>query len=159
MKPSRSRIFRPAAASPLSTTPLPISSITTSSGLRAARRDTLQTPPYFKWFENDVILVLNRPAGVYRVEYSRAPYRIDPIKVIEGSDTLLNAELDNTPDTHPAIPYYVAAMIALDQNPKTYYALYNVWETRLSRMGYRPPHATAQPVMDMYGFDHFSGVW
>ena len=114
--------------------------------------------PYYKWFDNDIILVLNRPAGKYRVEYSRAPYRIDPVKVMQNKGNVLNAELDNTADTHPAIPYYVAAMIALDQNPKTYYALYNVWETRLSRMGYRPPHATAQPVVDVYGFDHFWGV-
>lgn len=115
--------------------------------------------PYYKWFDNDILLVLNRPAGTYRAEYQRAPYRIDPIKVMEGSDNLLNAELDNTADTHPAIPYYVAAMIALDQNPRAYKEFYNAWETKLSRMGYRPPHATAQPVMDMYGFDHFTGVW
>lgn len=115
--------------------------------------------PYYKWFDNDTILVLNRPAGQYRVEYSRAPYRISAIDVMQNKGGILNAELDNTPDTHPAIPYYVAAMIALDENPKTYYALYNVWETRLARMGYRPPHTAAQPVMDMYGFDHFTGVW
>lgn len=118
--------------------------------------------PYYKWLNKDELLVMNRPAGTYRVEYTRYPARFDPLGLLgnkQERDALLATELDNTPDTHEAIPYYVAAMIALDEHSKAYYALYNVWETRLARMGYKPPHATVGFVDDVYGFDHFRGCW
>lgn len=107
----------------------------------------------YKWIGDDLLLVPNRPAGQYRLTYNRFPVRYDETTDKETT------ELDNKPDTHEIIPYYVAAMIAVDENPKAYYALYNVWETRLVRLGYRPPHAVSTQVSDVYGFDDFGGVW
>jgi len=99
----------------------------------------------YKWLGDDTILVPNRPAGTYVVEYSRYPAQYT-------LTTNPNTRLDNTPDTHSIIPYYVAAMIALDDNTKAYYALYNVWETRLSRLNLKNPHATITQVEDVYNF-------
>lgn len=105
----------------------------------------------YKWLGDDTILLPNRPAGIYRIEYNRFPVRYD-------KDVDQSTELDNTPDTHEAIPYYIAAIISLDENQRAYFALYNVWETRLSRLGYKPAHAVRTMVQDVYGFDNFWGV-
>lgn len=107
---------------------------------------------YYHWTNDDVLLVPDRPAGTYRVEFNRYPARYAP-------DVDKNTPLDNTPDTHFAIPYYVAAMLSVDENPKTYYACYNVWETRLSRLGYKQPHAENGFVDDVYGLNHYWSPW
>lgn len=99
----------------------------------------------YKWLGEETLLVPNRPAGTYVVEYSRYPAQYN-------LDTNKNTRLDNTPDTHSIIPYFVAAMIALDDNQKAYYALYNVWETRLSRLNLKNAHAVITQVEDVYGF-------
>lgn len=108
--------------------------------------------PRYKWVGEGTLLVPNRPAGAYRVDYCRFP-------VHYPATVDLNTELDNKPDTHGAIPYFVASMIMIDENPSAYAALKNQWEDRLSRLGYKPPHASTTQVQDVYGFDHFWGVW
>ena len=109
-------------------------------------------PSKYKWLGEDVLLLPNKPAGTYRIEYSRYPVRYT-------AETPETTELDNTPDTHPPIPYYVAAMIAVEENPKLYYALYNVWETRLARLAEKKkPHAVVHQICDVYGFNRFWGV-
>lgn len=100
----------------------------------------------YKWLGNDVILVPNLYPGTYRVEYMRYPAQYD-------DNTPLTTILDNTPDTHTIIPYYVAAMIANYDDQKAYYNLFNQWEVRLSRLGYKPPHATMEKIQDVYGFE------
>ena len=105
----------------------------------------------YKWLGNDVILVPNAFPGTYRVEYMRYPAQYT-------ADTPRDTILDNTPDTHSVIPYYVAAMIANYDDQKAYYNLFNMWETRLSRLGYKPPHATSERIDDVYGFNRF-GHW
>lgn len=105
----------------------------------------------FKWIGDDELLLPNRPFGTYTLLYNRWPVRYT-------KETPEDTELDNTPDTHVLIPYYVAAMIAHDQNPKQYYYLYNRWETGLSRLNIRPAHATITIVDDAYGFDSFRGI-
>lgn len=105
----------------------------------------------YKWLGDDTILLPTRPAGTYRIEYSRYPERYE-------STVDKNTVLDNTQDTHEAIPYFVAAIIALDENQRAYFALYNIWETRLSRLGYKPAHANHTQVVDVYGFNNFQGV-
>lgn len=107
---------------------------------------------HYKWIGNTLLLP-NRPAGKYTILYSRFPARYD-------SSTNINTTcLDNTPDTHEIIPYFVAAMIAIDENPKAYQAYYNVWETRLARLKDKPVHAVSTQVKDMYGFDNFGGFY
>ena len=107
---------------------------------------------HYKWIGEHTLLLPNKPAGTYTMQYCRYPHRYE-------ADVDKDTPLDNTPDTHEIIPYYVAAMIALDENPKAYYALYNVWETRLSRLGMKAPHAVSTLVQDVYGFDNFRGLW
>ena len=107
---------------------------------------------FYHWLNDDTLLVPDRPAGHYRVEYRRYPIRYSA-----NVDT--STELDNTPDTHEAIPYFIAAMLSVDENPKTYQSCYNVWETRLSRMGYRPPHVEFGLVDDVYGLNRFHSPW
>lgn len=107
----------------------------------------------FRWLSDDVLLLPNRPAGTYRIVYGRYPERYT-------SETPLTTELDNTPDTHNPIPYYVAALIASEDNPKLYYVLYNIWETMLARLAAnKTPYAQVEGVCDVYGFNHFWGVW
>lgn len=107
---------------------------------------------HYKWLGDNILLLPNRPAGTYKIEYSRYPVRYT-------EETPETTELDNTPDTHPPIPYYVAAMIAVEENPKLYYALYNVWETRLARlMEKKKPYAVPHQICDVYGFNRFWGV-
>lgn len=106
-----------------------------------------------RWLTDDTLLLPNRPAGTYLIEYGRYPVRYT-------SETPLTTELDNKPDTHNPIPYYVAAMIAMDENPKMYYYLYNQWETMLSRLvEHETPYAQVEGVCDVYGFNHFLGVY
>lgn len=106
----------------------------------------------YKWLSHNILLVPDRPAGTWRIEYARYPVRYD-------KTTSEDTELDNTPDTHEAIPYFVAAMIYIDENPYAYASLYNVWETKLTRLGYKPAHATTNGIVDVYGFDYFRGTW
>lgn len=106
----------------------------------------------YKWVGDDTLILPDRPAGTYTVVYNRYPERYDSTTDVDTT------ELDNTPDTHEIIPYFVAAMIAVDENPKTYYAMYNVWETRLARLGQKPAHATPNEMIDVYGFGYFGGI-
>ena len=114
-------------------------------------KQTMEEGSNYMWLGDDTLLLPNRPAGTYRIEYHRFPVRYD-------KDVDKSTELDNTPDTHEAIPYYIAAVISLDENQRAYFALYNIWETRLSRLGYKPAHAVRTFVHDVYGFDNFLGV-
>ena len=116
----------------------------------------------YKWLGNETLLLPNQPAGSYRIEYNRWPVRYDTdftnMTAPERAE-LMATELDNTPDTHEIIPYFVAAMIAQYDDPKAYYAMYNVWETRLARLNMKPAHATRTMIEDVYGFGDFHGVW
>lgn len=107
----------------------------------------------YKILEPNKILLPKFPIGDYIIEYDRYPERYTEETDIDET------ELDNSPDTHVLIPYYAAAIIALDENPKAYYALYNLWETKLSRLNMKTPHAVNKQVDDVYGFSFFKGVW
>lgn len=107
----------------------------------------------FKWIDENIMLLPNRPAGHYKIKYARYPVRYD------ASTNVNTTTLDNRPETHEIIPYFVAAMIVADENPKVHFILYNVWETRMARLGYRPAHAVSTQVEDVYGFDMFGGIW
>lgn len=61
------------------------------------------------------------------VEYYRYPYTLE-------EDAEDDTELDNTPETHEALPYYIAAQLVLYDDPFRYSALWNAFETRLGRI-------------------------
>ena len=60
-------------------------------------------------------------------------------------------ELDNQPETHYAIPFYVAAYLVIHDDPFLYATFYNKYEDKLAKMG---PGVTAEvrPTADTYGF-------
>lgn len=61
------------------------------------------------------------------VEYYRYPHTVD-------EETEDDTELDNTRETHEALPYYIAAQLVLYDDPFRYSALWNAFETRLGRI-------------------------
>lgn len=99
-----------------------------------------------KWANDDTLLFPKNENGRLVMSYARYAKRYT------ADDDKLTTELDNTPDAQEAIPYYAAAVIAQDEHPSVYAALYNIWETKLSRLGYKPARVEAEAVEDVYGF-------
>ena len=63
------------------------------------------------------------------------------------------AVLDNDPETHIPIPYYVAAFLVLGEDQATHYALYNQWMAMLPGLVQAPqPHRSI--VEDAYDLGH-----
>jgi hypothetical protein len=59
-------------------------------------------------------------------------------------------ELDNEPETHTPVPYYVAAHLVQGEDSFWYASLYNEWRTKLEFLGQAPqPHR--HTVSDVYG--------
>ena len=85
----------------------------------------------------------NAPRGL-QLEYYRYP-----IQLPEDPDD--NMSLDNTPDTHGPIAFYVASQLVMYDDPFRYAALYNEWETRLGRIT-EPVLTENTKVYDVYGF-------
>lgn len=65
--------------------------------------------------------------------------------------------LDNTPDTHACIPYWVAAQAVMYDDAFRHATLYNTWEDRLSRLRPNPTFIEDSRVEDVYGFGAFGG--
>ena len=68
--------------------------------------------------------------------------------------------LDNDPETHIPIPYYVAAFLVMGEDQASHYALYNQWIAMLPGLMQAPqPHRAI--VEDSYGLDHMYdwGEW
>lgn len=92
---------------------------------------------------NQLWLPKNAPKGLY-MEYYRYPEQLDD----EPAD---DTELDNTPDTHAAIPYYVAAQMVMYDDAFRYASLYNDWLTRLGALK-EPVMVEESRIHDVYGF-------
>lgn len=79
----------------------------------------------------------------YTITYYRYPTML-PEKPAD------DAALDNVPETHYAIPYYVAAYLVIYDDAFQYASFYNKYEDRLQKM--MPDiSAEAHPVADVYG--------
>jgi len=115
---------------------------------------------WYKMYANNRLLV---PANVpnldeMMVEYYRYPHQIPDIpddapdkKAQEQERDSM--ELDNTPDTHAALPYYIAAQLVMYDDPFRYSALWNAFETRLGRI--TEPVTTEYSLVDdaYWGFN------
>jgi len=77
------------------------------------------------------IAVPAEPAAVWRAEYYRYPAELPA----EPADTEL---LDCPPEAAYAAAFYAAAHLAMPDDPAAQAALYNEFETRLSRLGELP---------------------
>lgn len=107
---------------------------------------------WYRIYANNKLLVPNNAQNLDEmlVEYYRYPV---PLGDTPDKDT----ELDNTPDTHSALPYYVAAQLVLYDDPFRYSALWNAFETRLSRIT-EPVTTEYSYVDDVYGGFNIPGV-
>lgn len=84
------------------------------------------------------------------LEYWRYPKQF-------ADDVTDDEELDNTPDTHACIPYWVAAQAVMYDDAFRHATLYNTFEDRLSRLKPNPTFIEDDRVHDVYGFDLFPG--
>ena len=83
------------------------------------------------------------PEGLL-LEYRRLPVSV-------GSEPDEGQQLDGSPDTHSAIPYFVAAQLVLYDDSYRYAALRNEYEIRIASLRERP-RIECVSVADVYGF-------
>lgn len=106
----------------------------------------------YMWVGEKTLLLRSDLVGEFVVDYFRFPIRLD--NNIDDENTYL----DNTPDTHEAIPYYVASMLCRHDNAYIADTLYNLFEVKLSRFA-EGARSEATMIEDVYGFDSmFGGV-
>ena len=84
------------------------------------------------------------------VEYNRMPELLSATP----NDT---DYLDNTPDAQQLIPYFVAAHLVMGDDAYQHAALYNEYETRLSRLTTQRTWEVAE-IHDAYAFEH-NGIY
>jgi len=94
--------------------------------------------------ERKYLRVPKEEAGDYEVSYYRYPQLLPD----SPADTDV---LDNEPETHYAVPFYVAAHLVAHDEAFLYQAFYNKYEDKLAKMG---PGVSAEVrgVADSYGF-------
>lgn len=106
----------------------------------------------YKLYGTNKLMIPNnvRNLDSMAVEYYRFPETL-------GDDPNDLTELDNTPDTHAALPYYIAAQLVMYDDSFRYAALWNAFETRLSRIT-EPVTTEYAPVEDVYFGFNMPGV-
>lgn len=109
---------------------------------------------WYRLYARDQLLVPKNTPNLDEmiVEYYRYPRQLED----EPAD---DDVLDNTPDTHAALPYYIAAQLVMYDDPFRYSALWNAFETRLSRI--TEPVTTEYSMVDNTydGFNYPGGWW
>ena len=98
---------------------------------------------------NQLWLPKGQGANLY-LEYWRYPKQF-------GEVPDEDEELDNTPDTHACIPYWVAAQAVLYDDAFRHASLYNTFEDRIARLKPNPTFIEDSRVEDVYGFGNFGG--
>lgn len=83
-------------------------------------------------------------ANDYSITYYRYPALI-------SEEPAGDEEIDNDPDTHFAIPYYVAAHLAIHDESFLYSSFYNKYEDKLAKLA-GVVHTEAHTVGDAYNF-------
>jgi len=113
------------------------------SVMRTVDGRTLHTNVY-ALRERKYLRVPKEEAGDYEVGYYRYPSLL-------GENPRDEDRLDNEPETHYAIPFYVAAHLVVHDEAFLYQVFYNKYEDKLAKMG---PGVSAEvrPVADSYGF-------
>ena len=106
----------------------------------------------YKMYANKKLMIPKNTPGLDSmiVEYYRYPNGIDE----ETSD---DTELDNTPDTHYALPYYIASQLVMYDDAFRYSAFWNAFETRLSRLS-EPVTTEFAPLEEAYNGFYIPGV-
>lgn len=94
--------------------------------------------------ERKYLRVPKDEAGSYEVSYYRYP-------MLLGDSPADTDELDNEPETHYAIPFYVAAHLVVHDEAFLYQVFYNKYEDKLAKMN-SGLSAEVRSVDDSYGF-------
>ena len=102
----------------------------------------------YRLYANNQLLISKSVNGISQmmVEYYRYPEALPAAP--EDS-----AELDNTPEVHSIIPYYVAEHLVMYDDAFRYASLWNEFETRLGRLT-EPVFTESEPIQDVYGFGY-----
>lgn len=90
------------------------------------------------------LVVPTHEAGDYEVTYYRFPELL-------SEDPAVDTELDNTPDTHLAIPYYVASKLLMSEDSFQCALCNNLWDEKLKMMQ-QAVTVEVRRVDDVYGF-------
>ena len=85
------------------------------------------------------------------VEYWRYPASV-------GNEPDEDSPLDNSPDTHTAVPYFVAGQLVMYDDAYRYAALHNEWESRLRRLG-EAVFTESSRVRDAYALFDCGELW
>ncbi len=119
------------------------------TGLILPEGDELERYRDYRLAGGKLWLPKEAPSGLI-LEYLRYPVSVGAAP----EDAL---ELDNTPDVHGAIPFFVAAQLVLYDDSYRYAVLRNEYESRVSalREAVRVEEST---VGDVYGFSDFGEV-
>ena len=86
--------------------------------------------------------------GKYNITYYRYPRLLD----LENLSDEMTQELDNVPETHTAIPFYVAAFLVIHDDSFLYASFYNKYEDKLAKM---VPDMSAEVHQVADGFSFF----
>ena len=90
------------------------------------------------------LIVPKEEAGDYTITYYRYP------KLLEDRPSDSD-QLDNEPETHSAVCFYVAAYLVIHDDPFQYATFYNKYEDKLAKMG-PGVHAEVRTADDVYHF-------
>lgn len=102
----------------------------------------------YRLYANNQLLINKSVKSINQmmVEYYRYPEALP-------SNPDDSTELDNTPEVHSVIPYYVAAHLVLYDDAFRYASLWNEFETRIGRLT-EPVFTESEPIQDVYGFGY-----
>ena len=98
---------------------------------------------------NQLWLPKGKGANLY-LEYWRYPDQLP-------NDPDDETPLDNTPDVHAVIPYWVAAQAVMYDDAFRHATLYNTFEDRIARLKPNPTFVEDARTEDVYGFSDFTG--
>lgn len=130
-----------------------------NGGLIWQRPDPYIDPRYsyqrfhgYKLYANNRLMI---PNNVPHLDGMMVEYYRYPAALVDDPDD--KTELDNTPETQAALPYYIAAQLVMYDDPFRYSSLHNEFETRLSRIT-EPVTVEYAPVEDAYFGFNIPGV-
>ncbi len=103
----------------------------------------------YRLLGRQLLLPEERP-GLW-AEYWRYPVSV-------GREPDDEVPLDNSPETHAAIPYFVAGQLVMYDDAYRYTALHNEWERRLARLG-EGVFTETSPLRDAYGGFACDELW
>ena len=107
----------------------------------------------YRFISGKIELPCHHPPDL-ALEYWRYPERV-------STETEDSTELDNTPDVHECLVFYVAAHLLAYDDAYRYTVFLNMYEERIRRLR-EPVWIEPGPIEDVYrmpGFHHHHGPW